>query len=112
MIIDTIKCTDCTVGKRDMSFGYSDVNLWALFAKFAESDCYLRHVSLSVRPSEWKSSALAERIFMKFCISRFCRKSVKKIQVSLKSKKNNGCLREDQNAFMMTFRSFLLRMMG
>jgi hypothetical protein len=48
---------------------------------------------LSVRPSfcasAWKNAAPTEGIFMKFYMSIFW-KSVKKIQVSLKSDKNNG----------------------
>ena len=44
---------------------------------------------LSVRPSTWNNSAPTGRIFMKFDIWLFFRKSVDKIQVSLKSGKNN-----------------------
>jgi len=42
----------------------------------------------------------------------FFRKSLKKIQVSLKSNKNNGCLHEYQYTFMTIFRSVLLRMIN
>ena len=41
------------------------------FVKFAKSDCYLRHVFLSVTPSALNNSAPTERIFMKFGIYVF-----------------------------------------
>jgi len=41
----------------------------------------------------------------------FSKKSMKKIQVPLKSNNNNGCLHENQNIFMFIFCSVLLRMM-
>jgi len=44
---------------------------------------------MSVRPTAWNSSAPKERIFMKFDICEFFRKSVQKIQVSFKCDKNN-----------------------
>jgi hypothetical protein len=44
----------------------------------------------SVRPSACNNSAPTERIFMQFDIWGFFRKFVEKIQVSLKSDKNNG----------------------
>jgi hypothetical protein len=44
---------------------------------------------MSVRPSVWNNSAPTERLVMKFNLKLF-RKSVEKIQVSLKSDKNNG----------------------
>jgi hypothetical protein len=50
---------------------------------------------MSVRPSAWNNSALTERILIKFDILEFSRKSIEKIQVSLKSDKNNGTLHED-----------------
>ena len=42
--------------------------------------------------------------------TRIFRKSVEKIQVSLKSDKNNGTFHKDQYKFLVTSRSFLLRM--
>ena len=44
----------------------------------------------SVRPPAWNNSASTGRIFMKFDIWVFFSKSFEKIQVSLKSDKNNG----------------------
>ena len=44
---------------------------------------------LSVRVSAWYNSAPAGQIFMKFGIRIFFEKTVEKIQVSLKSDKNN-----------------------
>jgi len=65
--------------------------------KNAKSDCWLRHglpsvwlsVRPSVRPSPWNNSALIGRIFMKFDIFVFFRKYVEKVNVWLKSDKNN-----------------------
>jgi len=51
-----------------------------------KSDCLLCHVCLSA----WNYSAPTGQIFMKFDIWAFLRKSVEKIQVSLKSDKKNG----------------------
>jgi hypothetical protein len=45
---------------------------------------------MSLGPSAWNNSAPTGRILMKLDISAFFRKSVKKIQVLLKSDKNNG----------------------
>jgi hypothetical protein len=45
---------------------------------------------LPVCPSTWNNSAPSGRIFMKFDTGVFFGKSVEKIQVSLKSEKNNG----------------------
>ena len=56
------------------------------FAKITKSDYWLRHVC----PSAWNISAPTGRIFMKFDIWIFFRKSVEKIYVSIKSDKNNG----------------------
>jgi len=58
--------------------------------KIAKIYHLLRHVSQSVRPSAWNNSAPTGRIFMKFDFWVFFEKSVQKIQVSLKSDKNNG----------------------
>ena len=58
--------------------------------KIARSDYYLRHVRPSVCPSAWNNSAPTGRIFIKFEIWRFFRKSVQHTQVSLKSDKNKG----------------------
>ena len=56
--------------------------------KIAKSDFSLRRARQSVRLSAWNNSAPIKRIFMTFDI--IFRKSVDKIQVSLKSDKNNG----------------------
>jgi len=61
--------------------------------KIAKSDYYLRPACLvcpSVRPFAWNDSVPTGRIFVKFDIWVFFRKSVKETQVSLKSDKNNG----------------------
>jgi hypothetical protein len=61
--------------------------------KIAKSDYELRHVC----PSAWNNSAPEIQIFMKFDASEFFRKPDVKIQVSLKSDKNDvtGTLHED-----------------
>jgi hypothetical protein len=53
---------------------------------YARSQKELRHVN----PSSLKNSATTGRIFMKIDILAFFEKSVEKIQVALKSDKNNG----------------------
>ena len=57
------------------------------FTELREATITLRHVCPSVRWFVWNNSAPTERIFMKLSVFR---KSVQKIQVSLKSYKNNG----------------------
>jgi hypothetical protein len=47
-------------------------------------------VCLSAPPYVFNNSAPTRRIFMKFDISSFFRKYFEKLQVSLKSNKNNG----------------------
>ena len=59
------------------------------FRKIAKNDCQLSSC-LSVRPSVLNNSAPTGRIFMKFDIRAYFEKSVGKIQVSLKSDKNDG----------------------
>jgi len=44
----------------------------------------------SVSLSAWRKSAPTERIFVKINILEFFKKSINKIQVSIKSDKNNG----------------------
>jgi len=44
---------------------------------------------MSVRPPAWNNSAPTGQIFMKFDISTFFRKTVEKIQVSVKWDENN-----------------------
>ena len=44
-----------------------------------------------VRPSEWNNSAPSGRSFMKLLYLSIFRKSVQKIQIQLKSDKNNEC---------------------
>jgi hypothetical protein len=63
----------------------------------------------SVPPSAWKNSVLTGQIFKKKLYMSIFRKSVKKIQVSLKSDKNNSTLHEDQRTFFIITRSGLLR---
>lgn len=59
----------------------------AIDRKTAKIDCWFRHVCLS--PAN--TSASTGRIYMKFDIWGFLRKSFNKINFSLKSDKNNGC---------------------
>jgi hypothetical protein len=65
---------------------------------------FVMAVYTSVRPLAWSNSGRSVRIFMKFDVWIFVEKSVKKIQVSLKSDKN------DQFTFLIISRSFLLGM--
>jgi hypothetical protein len=78
MICINTEGTDCIIFRR--------------VRKIAKSDYSLRHVCLSVCLSAWNNSAPTGRIFMEFDIWVFFEKSLKKIQVSLKSDKNNGKL--------------------
>jgi hypothetical protein len=75
--------------------------------KIAKSDYELRHVCPSVRVeqlgSHWKD-------FHEIGYLGFFRKSVEKIQVSLKSDKNNSTLHEGQYTFSIIYRSVLPRM--
>jgi hypothetical protein len=60
------------------------------FAKFRKATInFVTYVCLSVRPSAWNNSAPTERIFMKSVIWGFS-KICQKIQVLLRSDKNNG----------------------
>ena len=65
---------------------------------------------LSVLLPAWDNSAPTGRIFTKFCIWVFFRKTSEKNQVSLKSEKNNCTLRNDQYTFFMICCSVLLKM--
>jgi len=65
---------------------------------------------MSVRLSAWNNLAPTWRNFIKFDILEFFRKSVKKIQVSLKSDKITCTLPEDQYTFLIISHSFLLKM--
>jgi hypothetical protein len=65
---------------------------------------------MSVRPPACNNSAPTGRIFIKFDILNIFRKSVEKIEVSLKSDNNNGTLHEDLCTFMVISRWILLRM--
>jgi hypothetical protein len=58
-------------------------------AELRKATCQLRHC-MSVWPNAWNNSISSSRIFTKFDIPAFFRKSVEKIQVSLKAGKNNG----------------------
>ena len=66
-----------------LSEGREQVYDYRRVRKIAKSDYHLRHVCLSV-------STFAGCILMKLDIYAFFRRSVEKIQVSLKSDKNNG----------------------
>jgi len=57
--------------------------------KTANGDCWLRHVSPSVRQSSWNKSVPSNGFSSKWYPS-ILRQSVQKIQVSLKSDKNSG----------------------
>ena len=60
-------------------------------------------VRLCARPFVWNNSIATGRISMKFDVWVFFRKCVAKIQVSLKpDQNNNGTLREDVCAFMIS----------
>jgi len=59
------------------------------FAKLQKA-IFLASSCLSVCPSAWNNSAPTERIFIKVDILGFFRKSVKKIQDSLKWDNNKG----------------------
>ena len=82
------------------------MSVFRCFRKITENDFCLRQVW----PSTWNSSNPTGRIFLKFDFSFFFRKSVEKIQGSLKSEKNSGALDEQQHIFWITSRSFLLKM--
>jgi len=60
-----------------------------LFGAFAKLRRETISFVISVCPSAWNNSAHIELTFMEFDMSIF-RKTVEKIQVSLKSEKNNG----------------------
>ena len=84
-----------TLPEKQYSSGKSSINIISTFRsirKIAKSDY---HIPLSVRPSTWNNSAPTGRIFMKFDIGEFFLKTIEKIQVSLKSDKNNGYFYED-----------------
>jgi len=75
-------------------------------AKFRESSIsFVMSVCPSARPS-----APTGWIFIQFDICPFFRKFFVKIQVSLKSDKNSGTLREDQYTLSIVSRSPLFRM--
>ena len=65
-----------------------------LNARFLGAFAKLRKATISfvmsVCPSAWNNSNPIGRILIKLDISAFIRKSVEKIQVQLKSDKNNG----------------------
>ena len=65
---------------------------------------------MSVRLSARNNSAHSLRIFMKFGNLFFFRKSGEKIQPSLKSNNNNARLDDERYIFLISSRSFLLRM--
>jgi hypothetical protein len=74
-------------------------------------DCQLHNVCLSVfRLSAWKNSAATWRIFMKFYIWVFIRKSLEKFQVSSKPDKKAGYCTWRLMYCMTVSRSVLLRM--
>jgi hypothetical protein len=80
--------TWCNISEAQRAHMYMKV--WFLFpfwcsCKIAESNYYFHHV----RPSTWNNSAPTGQIFVKSDMSIF-QKYVKKIQVSLRSDKNNG----------------------
>jgi hypothetical protein len=80
-------------------------------SQIASSDYQLRYVCPSVRQSGGNNSAPTERIFVKFHIRVFFRKSVEKIQVSL-NMTIAGTLHEDLRTFMIISRLILLRMIN
>ena len=64
----------------------TDSDFFGAFAKLRKAGIFF---VMSVRLSEWNNSAPTRRIFMKFNIWVFIRKSVEKIQILFKSGKNN-----------------------
>ena len=88
--------SDSHAACRDNQF-YPDLLLvkCAMMAKKQFSDAFSKLLKatvsfMSVCLSAWNNSAPTGRIFMKFDITNFLEKPVEKIQVSLKSDKNNG----------------------
>jgi hypothetical protein len=79
------------------------------FGAFAELRKATISFVTSARLSVWSNSAPTRRIFMKFDMSIF-RKTVEKIQVPLKSGKNNGYFTWRPIHIFFKSRSFLLRM--
>jgi hypothetical protein len=79
------------------------------FAKFQKATIYFRHVCRSFSPSV-RPHRTTGRIFMKFNIWDFFRKSVENIQVSLKCDNNKGTLRQVLCTFMIIYHWILLRM--
>ena len=61
----------CATGYRALSF--------RRVPKFANSDTWLHHISVFVRPCAWNNSVSTSRIFMKFDIRGFFWSSVEKI---------------------------------
>jgi hypothetical protein len=81
-------------------------NFSALFAKLRKATISF---VVSFRPSAWNSSALWSDFLEIWYLNMF-RKSVEKIQASLKTDSITGTLHEDQCTFCILSRSFLLRM--
>ena len=65
---------------------------------------------MSVRPSAWYNSPPNWRIFTKFYIWVFFRKTIEKIQVALNRTRITGTLYADQYTYFITSGSVLLRM--
>jgi len=67
-----------------------EICLFGMFAKLQKvTTSFVMSARQSVPLSAWNNSTPTERIFMIFGILSYFRKSVMKIQVSLKSDKNN-----------------------
>jgi len=80
--------------KRDFHWqfvcSHLEICLFGFFAKLQKATTsFIMSVRPSVPLSAWNNSAPTERIFMIFGILSYFRKSVMKIQVSLKCDKNN-----------------------
>ena len=94
-----------------LALGYVLLENFRRVRKIAKSDCWLRHGYQSTRLSERNNSAPTGRIFMRVDNRMFFFwKPVRKIQVSLKSGKNNMYFTWRPKHILIIFRSFLLRM--
>jgi hypothetical protein len=80
---------------KSLTSNVMEIHFLKRVCRIAKRNYLFHHVCLpsvcpSVLLSTWNNSAPTGRILMKFNIWIFFRKSVKKIQISLKSDKNNG----------------------
>jgi hypothetical protein len=93
-VLENIKYTVCLQGLR----------LLGTFTSF------IMYVCLSLHPAVWNNSAATGWIFMKFHILSIFQKSVKKIQVSLKSVKDKGYYMPEDLCIFTIVSNQILRM--